>query len=66
LHDLDWQFHAGEQWACLGPNGAGKTTLASILGGQLRCSSGNVAPFGHTAPTGRTASVGAILRLIPS
>ena len=38
LHNLDWHFHAGEQWACLGPNGAGKTTLASILSGQLRCS----------------------------
>ena len=42
LHNLDWQFHAGEQWACLGPNGAGKTTLASILSGQLRWRSGAV------------------------
>ncbi|GAB3281841.1 ATP-binding cassette domain-containing protein [Parahaliea aestuarii] len=34
LHELDWRFERGQQWACIGPNGAGKTSLARVLSGQ--------------------------------
>ncbi|NND67691.1 MAG: ATP-binding cassette domain-containing protein [Halioglobus sp.] len=34
LKGIDWQFSAGQQWACLGPNGAGKTSLARVISGQ--------------------------------
>ena len=34
LKNIDWQYLAGQQWACLGPNGAGKTSLARVICGQ--------------------------------
>jgi molybdate transport system ATP-binding protein len=41
LEHIDWDWQAGQQWACLGANGAGKTTLAKVLCGQLTHASGS-------------------------
>ncbi len=33
LHEVDWQWYAGETKVLLGPNGAGKSTLAGVIAG---------------------------------
>ena len=42
VRDVSATFQAGQLTAIVGPNGAGKSTLLSLLGGQLRPSSGLV------------------------
>ncbi len=42
LRAIDWDYRAGQQWACLGPNGAGKTSLARVISGQAPRFSGTV------------------------
>src|SRR5436305_15203010 len=35
LRDLNWQLHAGENWAVLGANGSGKSTFLKLVRGDL-------------------------------
>ncbi len=44
LHNINWHWRSGQQWACLGPNGAGKTTVAKLLSRQLHSASGELQP----------------------
>jgi branched-chain amino acid transport system ATP-binding protein len=42
VNDVSLEFFTDQIHAVIGPNGAGKTTLASLLSGDLPCTSGSV------------------------
>ena len=42
VNDVSLEFFADQIHAVIGPNGAGKTTLASLLSGDLPCTSGHI------------------------
>jgi len=42
VNDISLSLQSGEIRGLIGPNGAGKTTLLSLVGGQVRPSSGSV------------------------
>lgn len=47
VEDVDLSVEAGTIHSLIGPNGAGKTTLFSLIGGELRPSSGQILFDGH-------------------
>ena len=42
VNDVTLEFFTDQIHAVIGPNGAGKTTLASLLSGELACTSGSI------------------------
>ncbi len=59
VNDVTMSLKAGEIRGLIGPNGAGKTTFLSLIGGQIRPSSGRViyegADITHARPDQRAA-----------
>jgi len=47
IHDLSFDFKAGELFNVVGPNGAGKTTLLYLLGGIIKPKSGQILLDGY-------------------
>lgn len=66
IHDLSFDFRAGELLNVVGPNGAGKTTLLYLLGGIIKPQSGQILLDGIPLSSFKRQALARILTIIPA
>jgi len=66
IHDLSFDFKAGELFNVVGPNGAGKTTLLYLLGGIIKPQSGNILLDGKPLSSFKRQALARIMTIIPA
>lgn len=66
IHDLSFDFKAGELFNVVGPNGAGKTTLLYLLGGIIKPQSGQILLDGIPLSFFKRQALARIMTIIPA
>ena len=66
IHDLSFDFKAGELLNVVGPNGAGKTTLLYLLGGIIKPQSGQILLDGIPLSSFKRQALARIMTIIPA
>jgi len=66
IHDLSFDFKAGELFNVVGPNGAGKTTLLYLLGGIIKPKSGQILLDGVPLSSFKRQALAKIMTIIPA
>jgi iron complex transport system ATP-binding protein len=66
IHDLSFDFKAGELFNVVGPNGAGKTTLLYLLGGIIKPQSGQILLDGVPLSSFKRQALARIMTIIPA
>jgi iron complex transport system ATP-binding protein len=66
IHDLSFNFKAGELFNVVGPNGAGKTTLLYLLGGIIKPQSGQILLDGIPLSSLKRQALAKIMTIIPA
>ena len=66
IHDLSFDFKAGELFNVVGPNGAGKTTLLYLLGGIIKPKSGQILLDGIPLSSFKRQALAKIMTIIPA
>ncbi len=66
IHDLSFDFKAGELFNVVGPNGSGKTTLLYLLGGIIKPQSGQILLDGIPLSSFKRPALARIMTIIPA
>ncbi|KHE91109.1 MAG: ABC transporter ATP-binding protein [Candidatus Scalindua rubra] len=66
IHDLSFDFKAGELFNVVGPNGAGKTTLLYLLGGIIKPKAGQILLDGMPLSSFKRQALARIMTIIPA
>ncbi|MFQ5686322.1 MAG: ABC transporter ATP-binding protein [Candidatus Scalindua sp.] len=66
IHDLSFDFKAGELFNVVGPNGAGKTTLLYLLGGIIKPQAGQILLDGIPLSSFKRQALARIMTIIPA
>jgi iron complex transport system ATP-binding protein len=66
IHDLSFDFKAGELFNVVGPNGAGKTTLLYLIGGIIKPKSGQILLSGIPLSSIKRQELARIMTIIPA
>ncbi|MBC8554361.1 MAG: ABC transporter ATP-binding protein [Candidatus Brocadiales bacterium] len=66
IHNLSFDFKAGELFNVVGPNGAGKTTLLYLLGGIIKPKAGQILLDGMPLSSFKRQALARIMTIIPA
>jgi iron complex transport system ATP-binding protein len=66
IHDLSFEFKAGELFNVVGPNGAGKTTLLYLIGGIIKPKAGQVLLGGTPLSSFKRQALARMMTIIPA